>query len=101
VALAELLPGAAARQRFRDETPGLPAALLTESMPRFPLDDRVGTAYVQLSGAYAATADQAEAAGWPVARYAMDHLADLVPTSGGSGSCIAAYCPGWATANPR
>ena len=30
-----------------------------------------------LSAAYAAIADQVQAAGWPVARYSMDHLALL------------------------
>ena len=76
-ALAELLPDEAVRQRFRDETRGLPAALLHEPMPRLPWDGRSGKAYVQLSEAYAAIADRAEADGWPVARYAMDHLAPL------------------------
>jgi hypothetical protein len=51
--------------------------LLNEPMPQSPWDDRVSMAYVQLSTAYAAIADQAEAAGWPVARYPMDHLAPL------------------------
>jgi hypothetical protein len=76
-AIAELLPDKAVRQRFRDELRGLPAGLLGEAMPRSPWDDRVGKAYVQLSAAYAAIADQAQAAGWPVARYSMDHLALL------------------------
>jgi hypothetical protein len=76
-AVAELLPDEAVRQRFRDELRGLPAGLLGEPMPRSPWDDRVGKAYVQLSAAYAAIADQAQAAGWPVARYSMDHLAPL------------------------
>jgi hypothetical protein len=76
-AIGELLPDKAVRQRFRDELRGLPAELLSEQMPHSPWDDRVGTAYVQLSAAYAATADQAQAAGWPVARYSMDHLAPL------------------------
>jgi hypothetical protein len=76
-AIAELLPDEAVRQRFRDELGGLPAGLLNEPMPQSPWDDRIGKAYVQLSAAYAAIADQAQAAGWPVARYAMDHLAPL------------------------
>jgi hypothetical protein len=76
-AIAELLPDQAVRQRFRDELRGLPAGLLDEAMPRTPWDDRIGKAYVQLSAAYAAIADQAQAAGWPVARYSMDHLALL------------------------
>jgi len=76
-AIAELLPDKAVRQRFRDETRGLPAGLLSEPMPRLAWGDRVGQVYVQLSAAYAAIADQAQAAGWPVARYAMDHLAPL------------------------
>ena len=76
-AIAELLPDLAVRQRFQDELPGLPAELLSEPMPRSPGDDRVGRAYVQLSVAYAAIADQAQAAGWPVARHSMDHLAPL------------------------
>ena len=76
-ALAELLPDQAVRQRFRDELRGLPAELLTEPMPPSVWDGRVGTAYVQLSAAYAAIADQAQAVGWPVARYSMDHLAPL------------------------
>lgn len=93
-ALAELLPGAADRQRFRDETPGLPAALLTEPMPPVPLDDRVRRAYVQLSAAYAATADQAEAAGWPVTRCAMDHLAPLTRPREVAGAIAAALAAG-------
>lgn len=76
-AIAELLPDKAVRQRFRDELRGLPAGLLSEPMPQSPWDDRVAKAYVQLSAAYAAIADQAEAAGWLVARYSMDHLAPL------------------------
>jgi hypothetical protein len=76
-ALAELLPDEAARQRFRDELRGLPVELLSEPMPRSSWQDGVGRAYVQLSTAYAATADQARAAGWRVARYPMDHLAPL------------------------
>lgn len=75
--IAELLPDKTVRQRFRDELRGLPAELLSEPMPRSPWDDRIGKAYVQLSAAYAAVADQAQAAGWPVARYSMDHLAPL------------------------
>jgi hypothetical protein len=75
--LADLLPDEAVRQRFRDELRGLPVELLNEPMPRSAWDDRVGKAYVQLSEAYAATADRAQAAGWPVARYPMDHLAPL------------------------
>ncbi len=76
-ALAELLADEAVRQRFREETCGLPARLLSEPMPQIPWGGRVGKVYVQLSAAYAADADQAEAAGWTVARYAMDHLAPL------------------------
>jgi hypothetical protein len=76
-ALAELLPDEAMRQRFRDETRGLPAELLNEPMPRIPWGAGVAKVYVQLSAAYAATADQAQADGWPVARHAMDHLAPL------------------------
>jgi hypothetical protein len=72
-----VLPDAAARRRFRDELRGLPVALLSEPMPRSPRDDRIGKVYVQLSAAYAAIADQARAAGWPVTRYAMDHVAPL------------------------
>jgi hypothetical protein len=76
-AIAELLPDKAMRQRFRDELRGMPAALLSEPMPPKPWADSVGKAYVQLSAAYAASADQAQAAGWPVARHSMDHLAPL------------------------
>lgn len=76
-AIAELIPDPVVRQRFRDETPGLPAALLSEPMPVSTLDDRTGKVYVRLSDAYAATADQAQAAGWAVMRYQMDHLAPL------------------------
>jgi hypothetical protein len=75
--VAELLPDEAVRQRFRDELRGLPAELLSEPMPQSPWDGHVGKAYVQLSVEYAAIADQAQAAGWPVARYSMDHLAPL------------------------
>lgn len=76
-AIAELLPDKAVRQRFQDELRGLPVGLLSEPMPQSPWSDRVGKAYVQLSAAYTAVADQAQAAGWPVARYSMDHLAPL------------------------
>jgi len=75
--IAALLPDEAVRQRFLDELRGLPAALLSEPMPQSPWDDRIGKAYVQLSAAYAAVADEARAAGWPVTRYPMDHLAPL------------------------
>lgn len=76
-AIAELLPDKAVRQRFQDETRGLPAGLLSEPMPQSPWHDYVGKTYVQLSAAYAPIADQAQAAGWPVARYSTDHLAPL------------------------
>lgn len=76
-AIAELLPDEAVRQRFQDELRGLPTALLSEPMPQSRRDGRLGQAYVQLSAAYAAIAEQAQAAGWHVSRYAMDHLAPL------------------------
>ncbi|GAA4722673.1 alpha/beta fold hydrolase [Phytohabitans rumicis] len=76
-AMDEVLPDKAVPQRFRDELRGMPAGLLSEPMPRSPWDERVGKTYVQLSAAYAAVADQALAAGWPVARYSMNHLAPL------------------------
>jgi hypothetical protein len=76
-AMVELLPDPTMRQRFRDDLRGLPAALLSEPMPRSLCDGRAGRAYVQLSPAYTAVADQAQAAGWPVARYPLDHLAPL------------------------
>jgi hypothetical protein len=97
-ALAELLPDQAARQRFRDELRGLPTALLNEPMPQSGWDRRAGTAYVQLSTPYAAFADQAQAAGWHVARYAMDHLAPLTRSREVAGaiadSLTAAGAPG-------
>lgn len=76
-ALAELLPDQAARQQFREGLRGLPVTLLSEPMPQSGWADHIGKAYLQLSVEYAAVADRAQAAGWSVARYAMDHLAPL------------------------
>lgn len=72
--LASLLPDPAVRRRFHAELPALPVALLREPVPQSGWD-RAGAPYVQLSTAYAPVAGEAEAAGWPVTRHALDHLA--------------------------
>ena len=75
-ALAELLPDPKVRQRFRSELPRLPGDLLDEDLPPSPPDwGRIAKSFVQLSDAYLATADDAEAQGWPVRRHGADHLA--------------------------
>jgi hypothetical protein len=60
---------------FPEPLPSLPEALLHEVMPTSTWDGPA--AYLQLSEAYADIADEAEANGWTVARYALDHLAPL------------------------
>lgn len=74
--LADLLPDPKVRQRFRAELPRLPGDLLDEDLPPSPPHwGRIAKSYVQLSDAYLATADEAEAQGWPVQRHGADHLA--------------------------
>jgi len=74
---ADLLPDTAVREAFRRELPRLPWGFLTERTPAEQLPDRLPRAYIRLSSAYDDLAAQVEAAGWPVWRLDLHHLALL------------------------
>lgn len=73
--IERLVPDPTLRSRLVDEMPCVPGSLLDERLPN--LDWRGMAGYIQLSSAYAAFADAAQGAGWPVERRALDHLAIL------------------------
>ncbi len=75
--LSQLLPDAQMRRQLRSELRGVPAALLSEPMPVAQADSAVHRVYLQLSPAYEADADRAEAQGWRVERQIIHHLAPL------------------------
>lgn len=74
-AMERLLPDRAAGAAFLEEQAELPMAYFDEAAPDIPLT--TPSAYLQLSEAYAADADAAEGADWPVLRLALNHLAML------------------------
>ncbi len=74
-AMERLLPDRAQGAAFIAEQDELPLAYFEEAAPAVPL--AMPSAYLQLSEAYAADADAADALGWPVERLALDHLAVL------------------------
>jgi pimeloyl-ACP methyl ester carboxylesterase len=72
-----LIPDAELRRAFAAELPRVPFAFLEAVAPDRRQWERLPTAYVQLSEAYAKTAEKAEARGWTVRRSRMHHLAML------------------------
>jgi hypothetical protein len=74
-----LLPDAAQRECFTTGLDELPLAYFEERAPDAIL--ATPSAYLQLSGSYAAETGQAEADGWPVARLPLSHLAMLTHAS--------------------
>ncbi len=74
-AMEALLPDRAMGAAFIAEQKDLPLAYFEEAAPDLAL--MTPAAYLQLSGAYAQDADAIAAAGWPVERLALHHLAML------------------------
>lgn len=73
--LERLVPDAAAREAFARDLPCTPFAFLEAVAPNDDAWERLPTGYLQLSRAYATTADRAEARGWTVRRARRHHLA--------------------------
>ncbi|MDS1268953.1 hypothetical protein RIF23_01450 [Lipingzhangella sp. LS1_29] len=76
-AVAGLLPEAEMRSRFLAEVPRLPVDYTTEVPPDCADPDPDRCAYLQLSEAYTAEANQVAAAGWAVRHHDAHHLAIL------------------------
>jgi pimeloyl-ACP methyl ester carboxylesterase len=76
-ALEAILPDEAARATFIAELHEVPVAYLEEVAPFGDIPDRAACAYLQLSAACKAEADEAERRGWPVRRLDLNHLAML------------------------
>lgn len=74
-AVDELIADLDLRRRFVDELPHVPPAYFYETLPTSQWQGPSG--YLQLSAVYSAHAGRAEAAGWPVQRLELDHLATL------------------------
>lgn len=74
-ALERLLPDRTLGTAFLGEQEELPLGFFEEPAPDVPLT--AASAYLQLSEAYAADADSAEEAGWPVLRLKLHHLAAM------------------------
>jgi hypothetical protein len=74
--LDPLLPDPDLRARFVAELPRVPWGYFEEPAPDVP-DQPGRCAYLQLSAAYQAAADEAARRGWPTRRVAADHLAPL------------------------
>ena len=74
-ALRALLPAPGMFEAFAAELNPLPLAYFEEIAPDFAL--RTPSAYLQIGPTNAAEADWALAAGWPVSRLALHHLAML------------------------
>jgi hypothetical protein len=72
-----LIPDAASRAAFRADLPRLPLAYLEATAPAGDAWRQVPAGFLQLSDAYAAEADEAEALGWIVRREPLRHLAML------------------------
>lgn len=78
-AMERMIPDRVLGAEFLAEQEDLPLAYFEEPAPDLPL--AVPSAYLQLSEAYGADADAAEAAGWPVERRARHHLSVLTHPS--------------------
>jgi hypothetical protein len=70
-----LVPDPELRASFVADIPRVPVCFLDERLPDADWNGRAG--YVQLSESYSGYAAAAQAAGWPVERRAVDHLAIL------------------------
>jgi pimeloyl-ACP methyl ester carboxylesterase len=75
--LTDLLPDPKVRARFVASCPPLPMAMFKETQPAVPGWPLAPCAYLRLSDAYQAQADQARSLGWPVAELGSHHLAVL------------------------
>jgi Alpha/beta hydrolase family len=75
--IAELLPDPTVRDRFAAGCPPLPLAMFEEVQPPAPGWARKPGAYLLLSQAYAESAAEARARGWPVLERRSDHLAPV------------------------
>jgi hypothetical protein len=73
-AMAELVPDVGLRTALAVDGPPLPWPLFTEPLPYVPDWPDAACGYLRLSGAYAAEADQARTAGWPVIERDGGHL---------------------------
>jgi hypothetical protein len=76
-AIAAILPDAGLRAAFSAELPRVPWAYFEALAPEASAWRASPAAYLQLSDACAADADQAAALGWSVRREALNHLAML------------------------
>jgi hypothetical protein len=76
--VAQLLPDPAMRAAVVAEQPRLPLAYYQQSLPVPAPWASVPGAYLQFSDGYDGPAEQARAAGWPVARLRGEHLHQVV-----------------------
>lgn len=76
-AMEALVPDQAQRAQFVAELHEVPVAYLEEVAPLGDIPDGTACAYLQLSSACKAEADEAERRGWPVRRLDLNHLAPL------------------------
>jgi hypothetical protein len=76
-ALAAILPDAGLRSRFVAELAPVPMRWFEERAPALHVWRRIPSAYLRLSGAYAAVADRARAEGVGVQHLESDHLGML------------------------
>lgn len=74
-AVEDLLPDADLREAFTAALPRVPLAYFEEAAPHAPAWPPGPCAYLRLSEAYRAQADEAVAKGWPVTELPTDHLA--------------------------
>ena len=72
--LPRLIPDEALRVAFLAAQPRVPFAFLEAVSPADAAWETLPCAYLQLSKGYEATADKAEARGWPVRRVRLNHL---------------------------
>lgn len=81
--LAELLPDRQMRDDLIAGASPIPLGFLEELAPECPTPAvRYGCAYLQLSEAYGAEAEQARASGWAVERFDGHHLSGLTDPAG-------------------
>ena len=80
-AMEALVPDEALRAQFVAELHEVPVAYLEEVTPLGDIPDGTACAYLQLSAACKAEADEAERRGWRVRRLDLNHLAVLTHAS--------------------
>jgi hypothetical protein len=73
--IERLVPEAKLRASFCRDLPRLPLDYFTEPAPEFPSPDPASSAYLKLSDAYTAEANEAERRGWFVTSLVSHHLA--------------------------